>query len=78
MYKRDKAWLTGIPTSVLLFVIGEVTPAAIFMAGKVKIMGDLSKALKLEQVLKSAREADEKKVAKNLWSSAKCRKTVES
>ena len=44
---------------------GEVTPASTFMSGKVKVMGDLSKALKLEEVLRAAREADEKKAAKN-------------
>lgn len=43
----------------------EVTPASTFMSGKVKVMGDLSKALKLEEVLRAAREADEKKAAKN-------------
>lgn len=43
----------------------EVTPASIFMSGKVKVMGDLSKALKLEEVLRATREADEKKAAKN-------------
>ena len=37
------------------------------MSGKVKVMGDLSKALKLEEVLRAAREADEKKAAKNAW-----------
>ena len=42
----------------------EVTPASTFMSGKVKVMGDLSKALKLEQVLKAAREADERRVAR--------------
>ena len=44
---------------------GEVTPASTFMSGKVKVMGDLSKALKLEEVLRAAREADERKAAKN-------------
>ena len=44
--------------------LGEVTPASTFMSGKVKVMGDLSKALKLEQVLKAAREADERRVAR--------------
>lgn len=43
----------------------EVTPASTFMSGKVKVMGDLSKALKLEEILRAAREADEKKAAKN-------------
>ena len=46
-------------------ILGEVTPASTFMSGKVKVMGDLSKALKLEEVLRAAREADEKKAAKN-------------
>ena len=41
-----------------------MTPASTFMSGKVKVMGDLSKALKLEQVLKAAREADERRVAR--------------
>ena len=44
---------------------GEVTPASTFMSGKVKVMGDLSKALKLEEILRAAREADERKAAKN-------------
>ena len=48
-----------------LFFSGEVTPASTFMSGKVKVMGDLSKALKLEEVLRAAREADERKAAKN-------------
>lgn len=43
----------------------DVTPASTFMSGKVKVMGDLSKALKLEEVLRAAREADERKAAKN-------------
>ena len=48
-----------------VYFLGEVTPASTFMSGKVKVMGDLSKALKLEEVLRAAREADERKAAKN-------------
>jgi len=43
----------------------EVTPASTFLTGKVKVMGDLSKALKLEEVLRAAREEDERKEARN-------------
>ena len=39
----------------------ELAPATAFMTGKLKLSGDLSKALALETVLKSAREAAEKK-----------------
>merc|ERR1719273_2621789 len=39
----------------------ELAPATAFMTGKLKLSGDLSKALALEAVLKSAREQAEKK-----------------
>jgi len=42
----------------------EIAPATAFMTGKVKISGDLTKALTLEKVMKAAREAEEKKQAK--------------
>ena len=45
-------------------VAGEIAPATAFMTGKVKISGDLTKALTLEKVMKAAREAEEKKQAK--------------
>ena len=35
----------------------ELAPATAFMTGKVKVSGDLSKALTLEKVMKAAREA---------------------
>ena len=40
---------------------GELAPATAFMTGKLKLSGDLSKALALETVLKSAREQALKK-----------------
>lgn len=39
----------------------ELAPATAFMTGKLKLSGDLSKALALETILKEAREAAEKK-----------------
>ena len=39
---------------------GEIAPATAFMTGKIKISGDLSKALTLEKVMVAAREAKEK------------------
>lgn len=39
----------------------EIAPATAFMTGKIKISGDLSKALTLEKVMVAAREAKEKK-----------------
>lgn len=44
----------------------EITPASTFMTGKVKVMGDLSKALKMEEIFKAAREADESKGTRNV------------
>ena len=40
-------------------IIGELAPATAFMTGKVKVSGDLSKALTLEKVMKATREAAE-------------------
>lgn len=37
----------------------ELQPATAFMTGKVKVSGDLSKALTLEKVMKATREASE-------------------
>ena len=37
----------------------ELAPATAFMTGKVKVSGDLSKALTLEKVMKATREAAE-------------------
>ena len=39
---------------------GEIAPATAFMTGKIKISGDLTKALTLEKVMVAAREAREK------------------
>ena len=39
--------------------LGELAPASAFMTGKVKISGDLAKALTLEKVMKATREAAE-------------------
>ena len=41
----------------------ELAPASAFMTGKVKVSGDLAKALTLEKVMKATREAAE--AAKN-------------
>ena len=41
------------------FLSGELAPATAFMTGKVKVSGDLSKALTLEKVMKATREAAE-------------------
>ena len=38
---------------------GQLAPASAFMTGKVKISGDLAKALTLEKVMKATREAAE-------------------
>ena len=46
-------------TSIFGFA-GEIAPATAFMTGKIKISGDLSKALTLEKVMVAAREAKEK------------------
>ena len=46
-------------TSIFRFA-GEIAPATAFMTGKIKISGDLSKALTLEKVMVAAREAKEK------------------
>ena len=43
------------------YASGEIAPATAFMTGKIKISGDLSKALTLEKVMVAAREAKEKK-----------------
>ncbi len=40
---------------------GELSPASAFMTGKIKVKGDLSKALTLEKVMKAAAEAAAKK-----------------
>ena len=40
-------------------ISGELAPATAFMTGKVKVSGDLSKALTLEKVMKATREAAE-------------------
>ena len=45
-------------------VSGEIAPATAFMSGKVKISGDLTKALLMEKIMKAAREAEEKRMAK--------------
>ena len=67
MYSRNEIILqeTEVNDHRMFIFSGEVTPASTFMSGKVKVMGDLSKALKLEEVLRAAREADERKAAKN-------------
>ena len=52
-----------------LFSEGEIAPATAFMTGKVKISGDLTKALALEKIMKAAREAEEKKLARQQKSS---------
>ena len=44
-----------------MLFLGELAPATAFMTGKLKLSGDLSKALALETVLKSAREQAMKK-----------------
>ncbi len=41
-------------------ISGEIAPATAFMTGKIKISGDLTKALTLEKVMVAAREAREK------------------
>ena len=38
-----------------LFLSGEMSPASGFMTGKIKVAGDLSKALTLEAVMKASR-----------------------
>ena len=43
----------------LFSFLGELAPATAFMTGKVKVSGDLSKALTLEKVMKATREAAE-------------------
>ena len=55
--------------NIYLFSAGEIAPATAFMTGKVKISGDLTKALALEKIMKAAREAEEKKLARQQKSS---------
>ena len=47
-------------TNIFFGFAGEIAPATAFMTGKIKISGDLSKALTLEKVMVAAREAKEK------------------
>ena len=47
--------------------IGELAPATAFMTGKLKLSGDLSKALALESVLKAARENAEAQAGKRSY-----------
>ena len=47
--------------------LGELAPATAFMTGKLKLSGDLSKALALETVLKAAREEAEAKAGKRSY-----------
>ena len=48
-----------------LCLSGELAPATAFMTGKLKLSGDLSKALALETILKSAREQAEAAAGKH-------------
>ena len=52
----------------LFLFLGELAPATAFMTGKVKVSGDLSKALTLEKVMKATREAAEANRNKQGWS----------
>ena len=45
----------------------ELAPATAFMTGKLKLSGDLSKALALESVLKAAREQAEAQAGKRSY-----------
>ena len=47
--------------NIFTMIVGELAPATAFMTGKLKLSGDLSKALALETVLRSAREEAMKK-----------------
>ncbi len=49
------------------YFLGELAPATAFMTGKVKVSGDLSKALTLEKVMKATREAAEANKNKQGW-----------
>lgn len=40
-------------TVVNFFIIGKLKPTTAFMMGKLKISGDLQKAMKLEKMMKS-------------------------
>ena len=51
----------------LFLMIGELAPATAFMTGKLKLSGDLSKALALEAVLKAAREKAEAQSGKRSY-----------
>ena len=45
----------------MYFFSGELQPATAFMTGKLKLSGDLAKALSLEAVMKASREASLKR-----------------
>ena len=49
------------------YYLGELAPATAFMTGKLKLSGDLSKALALEAVLKAAREKAEAEAGKRSY-----------
>ena len=50
-----------------IYETGELAPATAFMTGKLKLSGDLSKALALEAILKAAREKAEAQAGKRSY-----------
>ena len=36
---------------ILIFLLGKLKPASAFMSGKMKLQGDMGKALKLEKIM---------------------------